>query len=209
MPDKILTPFGKDDYEITNQELLYQGVFRLSRYHLKHRKFTGGWSKVFTREIFERPSAAAVLPYDPVLSRVVLIEQFRAGALAAPQSPWLVEIVAGLYSKDESPQDVVRRESIEEAGSEILDIHPICEYFVSPGGSNEYLKLFVGRANAAQPEGFFGLDEENEDIRAFSVPSKKAFEMVKDGTIKTSPAIIALQWLQINQEWLNNLWQTS
>src|SRR5262245_44288578 len=118
-----LTPFSQNDYEIVKREVLYQGVFRLARYHVRHRKFVSDWTPIFTREIFERPRAAAILPYDPILDQVVLIEQFRAGAIANPQSPWLLEIVAGVYEHDEQPADVAQREAREEAGCKILDIY--------------------------------------------------------------------------------------
>jgi ADP-ribose pyrophosphatase len=197
------------DFEITQRDLLYQGVFRLMRYHVRHKLFDGKWSNTFSREILERKSAAAVLPYDPILDQVVLIEQFRAGALNHPtDSPWLLEVVAGVYDPDETPKEVAKRESAEEAGSDILDLYQVCEYFVSPGGSNEYLHLFIGRVDATNAGGVHGLEEENEDIRAFALSADEAFAMLQEGKIKTSPAIIALQWLQLNREWLKQLWQT-
>ena len=64
-----------------------------------------------TREVFERGNAAAVLPYDPVLDAVVMIEQFRVGALAAGRSPWLIEIVAGIV---EEGGHVLGREPLAE-----------------------------------------------------------------------------------------------
>jgi len=200
--------FSKNDFEVTQSDLLYKGVFQLKRYHLKHRLFNGQWSAVFSREIFERPSAAAILPYDPVHDRVVLIEQFRAGAIDQA-NPWILEVVAGVYGQNETPEAVARRESAEEAGCEIKAIEPVCDFFVSPGGSNEHLHLYVGHIDITQrQDGIYGLIEENEDIRAFSIPRSDAFKMIQSGKIKTSPAIIALQWLELNQEWLKQKWQT-
>lgn len=200
--------FSSTDYEITKREELYRGVFRLARYTLRHRTFSDQWSATFTREILERKSAAGILLYDPILDHVVLIEQFRAGAIANPQGPWLLEVVAGVYDQTESPADVAKRESIEEAGCEVLELYPICEYFVSPGGSNEYLHLYCGRVDASETGGIHGLEDENEDIRAFTIPAEEAFTMLQEGKIKTSPAIISLQWLQLNREWLKQLWST-
>ncbi len=209
MSDIEFTAFSSSDVEILKRDLLYQGVFRMVRYHLRHRCFDGSWSQTFTREVMERKSAAGVLPYDPILDQVILIEQFRPGAIGHPtDGPWLIEIVAGVYGKDESPKEVAIRESMEESGSDILDIFPICEYFVSPGGSNEYLHLFVGRIDATNAGGTHGLPDENEDIRAFALSADEAFAMLQEGKIKTSPAIIALQWLQLNRTWLRQLWQT-
>lgn len=206
--EEQITPFSQEDYEIIKREILYQGVFRLVRNTLRHRKFNGEWSNTFSREILERKSAVGILPYDPILDSVVLIEQFRAGALGHTHSPWLIEVVAGIYNAKEEPEDVAKRESMEEAGCQILDIYPICEYFVSPGGSNEYLHLYCGRIDASDAGGIHGLVDENEDIRAFVVSRDEAFALMQEGKIKTSPAIIALQWLQLNSEWLKQLWST-
>lgn len=156
----------------------------------------------------ERKSAAGLLPYDPILDQVVLIEQFRPGAFANPQSPWLVETVAGIYEPQDKPADIAQREAKEEAGCEVLDLYPIYEYFVSPGGSNEYFHLFCGRIDATNAGGIHGLVEENEDIRTLILSADEAFIWLQEGKIKTSPAIISLQWLMLNREWLKQLWQT-
>src|SRR3990167_7350992 len=191
--------FSQNDYEIVKREVLYQGVFRMARYHIRYRLFQGGWSETISRELMERKSAAAILPYDPILDQVVLIEQFRPGAMSDPKSPWIIETVAGVLSPDENPASVAKREAVEEAGCEILDIYSVCEYFVSPGGSNEYIWLFIGRIDASNAGGFHGLPEENEDIRTFTVSTDEALILLQEGKIKTSPAIITLQWLQLNR----------
>lgn len=207
MPEEPIQ-FTQKDYEIIKREVLYQGVFRMARYHLRYRLFDGDWSSTINREILERKPAAAVLPYDPILDRVVLIEQFRPGAISNPAGPWLLEIVAGILEEDEKPAHVAIREAREEANCEVLDIYPICEYFVSPGGSNEYLWVFCGRIDASDAGGIHGLQEENEDIRSLTLSTDEALMLLQEGKIKTSPAIVALQWLQLNREWLRQLWQT-
>lgn len=204
-----MTKFTQDDFEIVNREVLYQGVFCMARYQLKFKLFNGGWSNTMTREVMERKSAAGVLLYDPALDKVVLIEQFRPGAIANAQNqnPWLIEIVAGIIDADESTEEVAIREANEEAGCEVLDLYPICEYFVSPGGCNEYIWLYCGRIDASHAGGIHGLEEENEDIRTMILSADEAFALLRDGKIKTSPAFISLQWLQLNREWLKKLWQ--
>jgi ADP-ribose pyrophosphatase len=201
----INSNFNQQDYEIINCDSLYEGIFRLVRYHIRHRLFNGGWSAELKREVLQRMSAVAVLPYDPDLDQVVLIEQFRPGALGTSHQPWLIEIVAGVYD-DEQPYEVAHREAIEEANCHLEALHPICDYFVSPGGSNEYLHIFCGKVDTRTIGGVHGLEAEHEDIRAFVLPSEEAFEAARSGKIKTSPAMIALQWLQINRPMLKALW---
>lgn len=197
----------KHDYELLKREVLYQGIFTLARYHVRHRNFEGDWSQTYSREILERKSAAAILPYDPILDRIVLIEQFRAGAIAHPESPWLIEIVAGIFDADETPEELVKREAIEEAGCQILDLFPITNYFVSPGGSTEHIHVFCGRVDASAVGGTYGLANENEDIRAFTLSVDEAYQWFQEGKIANAPTIIALLWLQLNREWLKQLWQ--
>lgn len=208
MSNSKLNSFTQNDYEIVQREVVYEGVFRMARYHIRFRLFRGGWSDTVVREVMERHSAVGVLPYDPILDQVIIIEQFRVGAISNPQSPWLLEIVAGSMDHEKKPKSVALREADEEAGCEILDLYPICEYFVSPGAYNEYFYLYCGRVDASNVGGIHGLREENEDIRTFTVPADEAFIMLQEGKIKTSPAIISLQWLQLNRDWLKQLWQT-
>lgn len=207
------------EYEILKREVPYQGIFRIARYQLRYQLLSdqshSKWSEIMVREVLERQSAACVLPFDPILDQVILIEQFRPGALFSERVkiPWLIEIVAGIFDQDETPAQVAQREAIEEADCELLDLYPVYEYFVSPGGSNEYCHLFCGKIDAndflKQPNHskICGLDEENENIRAFALPSEEVFALLRQGKIQTAPAIIALQWLQLNREWLKQLWQ--
>ncbi len=100
-----------NDVEVLEKTVCFEGFFRLERYRLRHRLFNGDWSQTVQRELFERGHAAAVLPYDPVTNEVVLIEQFRVGAMNAPGGPWLLEIVAGIIEDNEAAEDVVKREA--------------------------------------------------------------------------------------------------
>jgi len=79
----------RDDVELEDSEVLHQGFFRMDHFKLRHRLFSGGWSPSLSREIMLRNPVAAVIPYDPVLDRSVLIEQFRGGMHAAGDPhPW-------------------------------------------------------------------------------------------------------------------------
>lgn len=199
--------FSHQDYEIIDREVLYQGVFRLARYTIKNRLFAGGWSEVFKREIFERYNAAAVLPYDPYLNRVILIEQFRPGSIADPQSPWLIEIPAGVLGRNEVPEEVAVREAMEEAGCSIQALHPIIEYFVSPGGTNEYISIYCGKVDSRGVEGIHGLKYEQEDIRVLNLSLEEALAKLYTGQVKTSHTLIALLWLQIHSLQMQEQWR--
>lgn len=192
--------------EVVEQRVCYQGFFRMEHYRLRHRLYDGGMSPVLSRELFERGHAVAVLPYDPLLDRIVLLEQFRIGALAAPGGPWLLEIVAGIIEEGETTADVARREMQEEAGCPLLALEPICDYLVSPGGTSERINLYCGRVDAAGVGGIHGLASEGEDIRVSTVSFEEAMALLHEGRINSASPIIALQWLQLNRERLRRDW---
>lgn len=196
----------RSDVEIIEKQLCYDGFFRIERYRLKHRLYNGSWSGEIIRELFERGHAAAVLPYDPIRDEVVLIEQFRVGALDAPGGPWLMEIVAGVIDEDETTEDVVRREAIEEAGCIIKELIPVCDYLVSPGGTSEMISLYCGRVDATNVGGIHGLDEENEDIKVTAIPFNDALSLLDSGKINSASPIMALQWLALNHQRVRTNW---
>jgi len=184
----------------------WNGYFKLDVYHLQHDKFDGGKSTVLEREVLERGHAVAVLPYDPVRDEVILIEQFRPGTLTVqeryPDMPiWLTEIVAGIIEDGEESEDVARRETIEEAGCEIIGpLEPISRFYVTPGCSSETVALYYGRVDATHAGGIHGLDEEGEDIRVFRVSAEECFAMLQNGQLCNATATIAIQWLMINRD---------
>ncbi|MFA7633532.1 MAG: NUDIX domain-containing protein [Thiohalomonadaceae bacterium] len=207
MDKQITAGPAEPTVEIEEQQVCYQGFFRLESYQLRHRLYNGQMGSRIIRELFERGHAAAILPYDPVLDRVVLVEQFRIGAIHAAGGSWLLEIVAGITEPGESASEVVRRELLEEAGCNLLALEPICEYFVSPGGTSERISLYCGRVDADGVGGIYGLAEEGEDIRVITVSFAEAMALLAEGRINSANPIIALQWLQQNRARLCQMWQ--
>ena len=189
----------KYQWKLEKHLTLFEKYFKLDEYSLSHELFGGGFSPVFTREIFERGSVVAVLPYDQKRDKVILIEQFRAGAIDDADGPWLIESVAGVIEPGETTDEVAHRECEEEAGCSIKQLELIAEYYVSPGGTSELCSLFCGMVDSEGVAGIHGLADENEDIRVLVVDAEEAFEWVRGGKIRSSATIIALQWLELNR----------
>ena len=210
MNDKKVVPLrGRHkagDIELVDCEIGYRGFFRLERYRLRHRLFAGGMSPIITRELFERGHAAAILLYDAIFDQIVLVEQFRIGALNAEGGAWLYEIVAGIIEPGEEAEEVVRRESVEEAGCQVGRIEKICDYLVSPGGTSERISLYCGEVDSRDVGGIYGLAHEGEDIRVFSISFTEAVDMLMSGDLNTASPIMALQWLQQNRARIRKEW---
>lgn len=203
-----LVDYGKEDVEFIARESLYKGFFSLDLYRFRHRLFNGEMSGEVRREIFERGHAAVLLPFDPVRDEVVLVEQIRIAAYDTSRTPWLLEMVAGMIEEGESPEDVARREAVEEAGLDVGRVTEVLSYLASPGGTSERLTILVGEVDAATAKGIHGLADENEDIRVHVVSREQAYQWVEEGKIDNAASIIALQWLQLHYQTLRNEWTT-
>ncbi|MBI6253281.1 ADP-ribose diphosphatase [Proteus mirabilis] len=198
--------YTRNDVELISKKTRYKGFFRMNEYRFKHRLFKGGWSAEVKREVFERGHAGVLLAYDPKRDEVVLIEQIRIPAYETSQTPWLLEVIAGMVEEGESPEEVVRREATEEAGITIGRCKSIVSYLSSPGGASERMYVYVGEVDATTATGIHGLACENEDIRVHVVSREQAYQWVEEGIIDNAASVIALQWLQLHHVTLRKDW---
>lgn len=204
---KLTPQFDISDTKVVARESCYQGFLRMDKLQLSHRLFAGGWSETMTRELMLRGQAVGVLLFDPELEEVVLVRQFRVGMIDEPQSPWLLEIVAGMVGAGEELLEVAARESLEEANVSPSDLVEICSYYNSPGASNEKITLYCGRVDASEAHGIYGLAEEHEDIEVVSVAYEELITALAAGEINNAMTMISLQWLQLNRQNLMDRWK--
>lgn len=195
----IPTPRSLDDVEIKSRDLIGQGWGKLERFTFRHRRFDGDWSQTVTRDLYTIGEVAMVLPYDPALDAVILIEQFRTCGLYWGEATWLFEAVAGIVDPGETPPEVAAREATEEANCAIAAPVHIATVWSSPGGYGERTFMYAARADLAHAGGVHGLAHEHEDIRAVAVPLAEAYEAAMDGRIRDAKTILMIQWLTANK----------
>jgi ADP-ribose pyrophosphatase len=196
MNDAVFVP----RVEILDAQETRVGFLRIKSLRLRHGLFQGGMGPELRRDRLEGLGAASVLLYDPALDQVVLLEQFRIGALEAGSGAWLLETVGGHIGPGELAPEVARRESMEEAGAQLLELIPICRFYVSPGLSDEVISLFCGLVDASLLGGVHGLDDEGEDIRVLVMDARAAIGELYHGRANSTSVIIALQWLAMHRQ---------
>ena len=185
--------------QLLERQPCHAGFLTLARYRLRHSLYRGDWSAVVERERIEHLNAAAVLLYDPARDQVVMVEQFRIGALELGRGAWLVEPPGGVVDPGCDPAEVALREAREETGCAAWGIEPIASVHVSPGVAAQRLHLFCARIDASQAGGVHGLSGEGEDIRVLVLDAGHAIAAIGAGRLDTMPAIITLQWLALNR----------
>lgn len=189
--------YTKHDIKIINKEPIYTGFVAVEKLSLTYRLFQQKThSAIVQRECIRRKKAAGVLIYNDRQKQFLLIEQFRVGAIEDPISPWHLEIVAGLLDGDESPEDCLYRESLEESGCELSDLQHLFTFYPSAGASDELFYLYSAQAELPQHQQIFGLVDEGENIKAHIFTYDDIGTLFSEQKLRNAPVIMALQWLQ-------------
>ena len=186
------------NFKVTNKKNLYDGFFKMNEISLKYKKYDGNWSNEIKREIFGGAQVSAVLPYDPIKKKIVLIQQFRPGTISRNTNNYLNEIVAGIIDPGESPEIAAKRECLEETGYKIKKLTPIQGYFPAPGSSESFYHLFLGEVDSKNGKKIMGLYNENEDILVESFNINQVKKMMQEGKFVNGLTLIAIQWFFLN-----------
>jgi ADP-ribose pyrophosphatase len=128
---------------VVHTELLYHGAI----WDVTAETADLGEAGTVRREILHHPGAVTVLALDDD-ERVLLLRQYRH-----PVRMDLWELPAGLLDMPgEPPLEAARRELAEEADLKAERWDLLIDWFNSPGGSDEALRLFVARGISPVPE---------------------------------------------------------
>ncbi|UCG15857.1 MAG: NUDIX hydrolase [Phycisphaerales bacterium] len=134
------------------------------------------------REIVVHPGAVTVLPMLADGS-VVMIHNFRH---AVEQE--LLELPAGTLEPGEAPAACAARELEEETGYSAARIEPLCEFFTTPGITNERMLVFVATELTKTRQNLQG----DEQIRVEVMHPARLQEMLVGGRIRDGKTIAVL-----------------
>jgi len=164
--------------------LASERVFEGRVWDVRSDTFEYGGERV-TRDYVDHTGAVGVLALDDA-DRVFLIQQYRH---PIGFRDW--EIPAGLLDVDgESPLDAAKRELAEEGDLIASDWAVLTEFWTSPGGSDESIRVYLARGLSAAPEAF-AREGEEADMQTAWVPLDELVEAVLSRRLGNSPLMIA------------------
>jgi 8-oxo-dGDP phosphatase len=158
-----------------------------------------GEAGVVQREYIDHPGAVGILALDQQ-DRVLLIRQYRH-----PVRALLWELPAGLLDVDgELPAAAAARELAEEADLVAGRWHLLIDWFNSPGGMNEAIRVFLARDLAEVPaeQRHHRHGEELGMLTAW-VGLDQARDAVLAGRIHNPTAVVGILagWAARTQDW--------
>jgi GDP-mannose pyrophosphatase NudK len=187
----------KGTYRIVATEIMAKGWSSLSRLKVLGKRLDGREVELI-REVADHGHGASILPIDNERRLCLLVRQWRAGAAFTGHDGWMIETCAGLLDAD-NPEACVKREALEELGTQLHDIRHICDCFSSPGAVSERISLFLGHYSAEDRiSAGGGLNSEDEDIEVIEMPLDGAYAMIASGQIVDAKTIILLQHAKLH-----------
>lgn len=143
---------------------------------------------VVTREFIRHPGAVAVIALDDD-ERVLLLRQYRH-----PVRSFLWEPPAGLLDvAGEDLRDAAARELAEEADLRAAEWAVLVDYYTTPGGSDEPIRVFLARGLSHVPHHErHEREDEERDMEAAWVPLDEAVAGVLAGRIHNPSAVVGV-----------------
>jgi nudix-type nucleoside diphosphatase (YffH/AdpP family) len=202
---------GRRRVEIRSQKRLFDDFFKIDEMIVSHRQYDGKMSADQRRLVFERGDAVAVLLFNTDTRSVVLVEQFKVPSLVgrrrddpATTNGWITEVMAGMINENETAEEAVIRETLEETGYRIKDPVLICKFFSSPGGTSERIFLYFAKVSEfAKPGKGGGIAD--EDVKVVQISVNELFDRLAKGLIDDPKLALGAYWLQGHMAELESL----
>lgn len=142
--------------------------------------------ELLSREFVRHPGAVAVLAVDSD-NRVLVINQYRHPLRSRE---W--EIPAGLLDVSGEPLlAAAQRELAEEADLEASSWAVLSEVFTSPGGSDEYVRIYLARG-LRPTVAVYDREDEEADIEIRWLPLDDVVAAVISGSVRNAILVTAI-----------------
>ena len=169
-------------WETLDSKCLWQSHW----YNLRQDRLRTPEGREFTYTFVDHPGAVWIVPVTAD-GQVALVWQYRY-----PGADGCYAVPAGGHSPGLSPEEVARRELVEEIGGTAADLRYVGQFYTSNGTSNEiaYVYLAIGVELGETHR------EPTELMEIRLIRIDEAVRMAREGQISDGPSALALLWCE-------------
>lgn len=133
-------------------------------------------------EIVAHSGAVTIVPVDEH-QKIWFVRQYRHAA-----GETLLELPAGAMEEGESPVECAQRETREEIGMSAGALQNIGEFYLAPGYSTEYMRVFLAKELSPSP-----LQQDADEFLSIEqLPIEQAYTLAQAGSIRDAKTLAAL-----------------
>lgn len=184
MPDHAHLADVRGERPVLTTDVVYRGLV----WDVVRETVELGPLSTVVREYVRHPGAVAVIAMDEA-DRVLLLRQYRH-----PVGAELWEPPAGLLDvPGEDPVAAAQRELAEEADLTATEWWLLAEYFATPGGNDELLRVYLARGIAEVPAAQrHHREDEEADMEPAWVPLDDALAAVLAGRLHNPSTVVGI-----------------
>lgn len=157
-------------------------LLQTRRFRVERLEYNIPGQGMVRRELVVHPGAVTIVPLLDS-ETVVMIRNYRFAAGAE-----LLELPAGTLEPPEPPMECAARELEEETGYKAAQLERLCEFYTTPGFTDERMYVFVGTGLTPTRQRL----EATEQIRIEIMPLNDALAATTDGRIVDGKTIASL-----------------
>jgi ADP-ribose pyrophosphatase len=175
--------------EISSTEVPFKGKI----WNVRRDTFRYNGDEI-TREYVDHTGAVAVLALDDQ-DRVLLIKQYRH---PVRHREW--EIPAGLLDvHGESPLSAAKRELAEEADLAADEWNVLAEFYTTPGGNDEAIRIYLARG-VHPTAGAFARSDEEADMEVRWAPLDEVVDAILARRVQNPSLIVGVLAARVERE---------
>ena len=188
VPGSELLQDDTAEFTVTDSEQVFAGKV----WSIRRDDFDYNGASI-VREFVDHTGAVVVLALDEQ-DRVLLIKQYRH---PVRMREW--ELPAGLLDiTGEDPLAGAQRELAEEADVVATEWNVLSDFYTSPGGSSEAIRIYLARGISASAE-IFARTEEEADIELRWVPLDECVDSVLARRVQNPSLVIGVLAAQVSR----------
>ncbi len=181
---------------VENETVEFDDFFVIKSAEVRVKRPDGEWTNRRRMLSLERGDSVAAVIVDRIAEVALLVRQFRFPIYKNGRG-WIEELVAGMSPGEEAPEAAMRREIIEEIGFDPHSLSKISEFYLSPGGSSERIRLYYAEVDLNRPVApGGGLAESGESTELVTLRFAEIGKRLDNGSFADAKTLVGLQWLR-------------
>lgn len=194
----MIDPANLHNIRLAHQQNQVLDELTVTSVQVDFRSDDGEWSRAPARQFLDVQPKIAVLPYDPYVNAVALIENLHIGMIKQAGGPWQLELPYHPIIPNQPHELAAQKALFGNVDAEGLDFEFIGDFYTTPHFSNEKIYLYCAGIDS---------NEMQKQSQQVLLPLQEVEDALLGNYFQNSTIILSLYWLIANADRLQKKWR--